>query len=210
MKKNIILFFRIYKAAFALTSSDTRCEGKKNIPRKFLFGFPDDQPWHCVIMAGLLHGVQSFSAGPGTMGTVWSSVCGLRLLLMKETRQQLPSWKLLRYNRLRSHGNMNHQQAFHLFRVAKPLVSAVTLHSTRIGNELCPKINLPVSAEMFSFKIKQLDVKISRPTVQFFRMWQTSLARFGLHTAALKVKVTALEGCIFQAIMGWASPKQAN
>lgn len=138
MKKNC--FFSEFIKQLSLWLQVTRAVRGKNIPRKFLFGFPDDQPWYCVIMAGLLHGVQSFSAGPGTMGTVWSSVCGLRLLLMKETRQQLPSRKLLRYNRLRSQGNINHQLVIHLFRVTKPLVSSMTLHSARIGNELCPKI----------------------------------------------------------------------
>lgn len=109
--QNIFYFFWIYEAAFALISSDTRCEGK-NIPRKFLFGFPDNQPWYCVIMAGLLRGVQSLSAGPRTMVTVWCSVCGLSLLLMKETQQQLPSFTLFRFSCLRSQENIHHQRAF--------------------------------------------------------------------------------------------------
>lgn len=64
----------------------TRAVRGKNIPRKFLFGFLGDQPQYHVIMAGLLHRVQSFSAGPRTMGTVWCAVCGLSLALMKETQ----------------------------------------------------------------------------------------------------------------------------
>lgn len=123
--KQLLLWFQVTRAV----------RGGKNIPRKFLFGFPDDQPWYCVIMAGLLRGVQSFSAGPGTMVTVWCSVCGLSLLLMKETQQQLPSCTLFRFNCLRSQENIHHQQVFNPLQVIEPLVSSMTLHSTRIHNE---------------------------------------------------------------------------
>lgn len=44
----------------ALTERDMRCERGKNIPWEFLSGFPDNWPWHSVIMTGLPLWAQSF------------------------------------------------------------------------------------------------------------------------------------------------------
>lgn len=173
----IYIVFLIYEVAFALISSDRhREEEKKNIPRKFLFGFPGDQPWYCVIMAGLLRRVQSFCAGPGTMVTVWCSVCGLSLLLMKETQQQLPSCTLFGFSLLkimRKHS----PSASITCRVFEPLVSSTTLDVAMIHNERnlvleFLQCNLLLSEKIFSFARKRLDVKISRPTCAVISMWQ--------------------------------------